>query len=81
MDNPECGGIHERDRQPIGGGRESLWWFDRIVTAGIGLLIIGTPLAIGSVHRWAYATTEVMIFAWRSSGCCAYGWKDRHPRA
>ena len=49
-----------RERIAAGG---SVRWFDRIITAGIGLLIIGTPLAIGSVHRWAYTTLEAVIFA------------------
>ncbi|HUN56527.1 MAG TPA: O-antigen ligase family protein [Candidatus Binataceae bacterium] len=41
----------------------SLRWFDRVITAGIGLLIVSTPLAIGSVHWWAYTTLEAVIFA------------------
>jgi O-antigen ligase/tetratricopeptide (TPR) repeat protein len=49
-------------RERIGAGG-SLRWFDRVITVGIGLLIVGTPLAIGSVHWWAYATLETIIFA------------------
>jgi hypothetical protein len=45
------------------GASGSLRWFDRVITAGIGVLIVGTPLAIGAVHWWAYATLEAVIFA------------------
>ena len=37
-------------------------WFDRIITGGIALLVLGTPIAIGGVHLWAYGAMEVIIF-------------------
>src|SRR5580698_329867 len=49
-----------RERMTAG---ESLRWFDRLVMAGIGLVIVATPVAIGAVHWWAYATAEAIIFA------------------
>jgi tetratricopeptide (TPR) repeat protein len=36
---------------------------DQIVVAGIGLLIVLTPMCFGSVHPWAYALMETIIFA------------------
>jgi O-antigen ligase/tetratricopeptide (TPR) repeat protein len=51
--------IGTRERMTTG---ESLRWFDRLVTAGIGLVIVATPVAIGAVHWWAYATAEAIIF-------------------
>jgi putative inorganic carbon (HCO3(-)) transporter len=38
-------------------------WYDRAITAGIVSLVALTPLAIGSVHPWAYIAMEVAIFA------------------
>ena len=52
--------IGMRERTGAGG---SVRGFDRVITGGIGLLIVGTPLAIGSVHWWAYTTLESVIFA------------------
>jgi O-antigen ligase len=40
----------------------SILWLDRIVTAGIGGLVVFTPLAIGSVNPWAFSAAEVLIF-------------------
>jgi O-antigen ligase/tetratricopeptide (TPR) repeat protein len=40
----------------------SLRWFDRIITGGIALIVLGTPVAIGGVHLWAYGAMEVIIF-------------------
>src|SRR5271156_1473325 len=49
-----------RGRAAAGG---SLRWFDRIITGGIALLVLGTPVAIGAVHLWAYGAMEAVIFA------------------
>ncbi|HEX4209491.1 MAG TPA: hypothetical protein VHY56_03795, partial [Candidatus Binataceae bacterium] len=49
-------------RDVIGSGT-NLRWCDRVVTVTIGLLIVGTPLAIGAVHWWAYTALETAIFA------------------
>ena len=48
-----------RERMTAGA---SLRWFDRLVMGGIGLVIVATPVAIGAVHWWAYATAEALIF-------------------
>lgn len=37
-------------------------WCDRLVTGGILFLIYFTPLALGSVHPWAFSLMETMIF-------------------
>jgi O-antigen ligase/tetratricopeptide (TPR) repeat protein len=37
-------------------------WCDRVVIAGLGFLILFTPLAFGSVHPWAFAFMEAVIF-------------------
>ncbi|MGA2409647.1 MAG: O-antigen ligase family protein [Candidatus Binataceae bacterium] len=49
-------------RGMTGAAGGSLRWFDRITTGGIALLVLGTPIAIGSVHLWAYRTMELIIF-------------------
>ncbi|MGH7915737.1 MAG: O-antigen ligase family protein [Candidatus Binataceae bacterium] len=36
---------------------------DQIIVAGIGLLVILTPMCFGSVHPWAYTLMEGIIFA------------------
>lgn len=36
---------------------------DHIVVAGIGLLMVLTPMCFGSVHPWAYTLMEGIIFA------------------
>src|SRR5215469_3694079 len=36
--------------------------FDAVITGGIQLLVMFTPLAIGSVVPWAYSLMEVVIF-------------------
>ena len=36
---------------------------DRIVFSGIVFLLIFAPLAFGSVHVWAYAAIEIIVFA------------------
>lgn len=36
---------------------------DHIVLAGIGLLVVLTPLCFGAVHPWAYALMEQLSFA------------------
>jgi O-antigen ligase/Flp pilus assembly protein TadD len=47
---------------PIAPNSRSGVWCDRIVVAGIALLIIFTPLAFGSVHPWAYSLMEACVF-------------------
>ena len=37
-------------------------WCDRLVIGGILFLICFTPLALGSVHPWAFSLMEVVIF-------------------
>src|SRR5260370_41788441 len=37
-------------------------WLDRIVLWLITLLILATPLAVGSVEPWGYSLAEVAIF-------------------
>ena len=37
-------------------------WCDRTVTGGILFLILFTPFAFGSVHPWAFAIMEALIF-------------------
>ncbi len=37
-------------------------WFDRIVIVGLGLLVVFSPLAIGSVNPWALGIVEAIIF-------------------
>jgi len=37
-------------------------WLDRIVLWLIILLILATPLAVGSVEPWGYSFAEVAIF-------------------
>ncbi|MCH8055259.1 MAG: hypothetical protein IH857_03790 [Deltaproteobacteria bacterium] len=37
-------------------------WCDRIVTGGILFLIFFTPLALGSVHPWAFSLMEGTVF-------------------
>jgi O-antigen ligase/tetratricopeptide (TPR) repeat protein len=36
---------------------------DQIIVGGIGLLVVLTPMCFGSVHPWAYALMEGIIFA------------------
>src|ERR1051326_2803329 len=40
----------------------SAMWCDRVVSGGIAVLVIWTPLAFGSVHPWAYSVMEAFIF-------------------
>jgi O-antigen ligase len=44
------------------GGGDDASWLDRVVTSGVVLLIVFTPLAVGSVLPWAYALAEAVIF-------------------
>ncbi len=36
---------------------------DQIIVAGIGLLVVLTPMCFGSVHPWAYTLMEGIVFA------------------
>ncbi|HVB78662.1 MAG TPA: O-antigen ligase family protein [Candidatus Binataceae bacterium] len=36
---------------------------DQIIVGGIGLLVVLTPLCLGSVHPWSYALMEAIVFA------------------
>jgi tetratricopeptide (TPR) repeat protein/O-antigen ligase len=37
-------------------------WCDRVVLGGVLILLLGTPLAFGSVHPWAFSLLEIVIF-------------------
>jgi O-antigen ligase/Tfp pilus assembly protein PilF len=37
-------------------------WLDRIVLAGLIVLLVFSPLAIGAVNPWAYGAAEALIF-------------------
>ncbi|MEW6270541.1 MAG: hypothetical protein AB1689_14735, partial [Thermodesulfobacteriota bacterium] len=36
-------------------------WLDRLVVAGIVVLLVATPLAFGTVHAWAYAPAIALV--------------------
>jgi O-antigen ligase/tetratricopeptide (TPR) repeat protein len=37
-------------------------WFDRLMLVGLTVLIVFSPMAIGSVNPWAFCTVEIIIF-------------------